>query len=142
MQAGRASLERSFTGDPYNIWIKNTLQLADSFENYIEIEQGRFIVVLHGDENALLREYVETLAADAYLHFKQRYQYEPEGLIRVEFYPDHADFSVRTVGLAGVGLLGVCFGPVVAMDSPSVGSCPSPISTVAYSPPQVGVTRP
>jgi tetratricopeptide (TPR) repeat protein len=34
-------------------------------------------------------------------------------------YPSHADFSVRTVGLAGLGALGVCFGTVVAIDSPS-----------------------
>ena len=30
----------------------------------------------------------------------------------------HADFSVRTVGLAGLGALGVSFGTVLAMDSP------------------------
>ncbi|MDH3389369.1 MAG: tetratricopeptide repeat protein, partial [Gammaproteobacteria bacterium] len=119
MRPGRANLERSFAGDPYNVWIKNTLQLADSFDEYVEIEAGRFVVVLHGRENALLREYVEELAQLAYRHFKARYRHEPQQPIRVELYPDHADFSVRSVGLAGVGLLGVCFGPVVAMDSPS-----------------------
>ena len=31
----------------------------------------------------------------------------------------HADFAVRTVGLPGLGALGVTFGTVVAMDSPS-----------------------
>ncbi|MDH3223805.1 MAG: tetratricopeptide repeat protein, partial [Gemmatimonadota bacterium] len=39
--------------------------------------------------------------------------------IRVEVYPRHADFSVRTVGLVGIGALGVSFGPALAMDSPS-----------------------
>ena len=39
--------------------------------------------------------------------------------MRIELYPSHADFSVRTVGLAGIGILGVSFGPVVALDSPS-----------------------
>jgi tetratricopeptide (TPR) repeat protein len=34
-------------------------------------------------------------------------------------YDRHADFSVRTVGLVGLGALGVSFGPVVAMDAPS-----------------------
>jgi len=119
MQAGRVNLERSFNGDPYNIWIKNTLQLADSFQDYVQIDQGNFQIVLHGDEKTLLAEYIHEIAAQAYRQFTGRYQHHPDQPIRVELYPDHADFSVRTVGLAGVGLLGVCFGPVVAMDSPA-----------------------
>ena len=119
MDTGQASLERSFGGDPYNVWIRNTLQLTDSFENYVQTDSGRFSVVLHGDENALLGEYIHDLAARAYEEMSQRYQHHPDFLVRVELFPDHADFSVRTVGLAGVGLLGVAFGPVVAMDSPA-----------------------
>ncbi len=119
IDAGRANLERSFAGDPYNVWIKNTLQLVDGFDQYEIITRGRFEIVLHRDEKALLGDYIETLAAEAYREFSARYRHEPESTVRIELYPDHADFSVRTVGLAGVGLLGVCFGPVVAMDSPS-----------------------
>jgi tetratricopeptide (TPR) repeat protein len=119
MQAGRANLERSFSGDPYNVWIKNTLQLADSFSDYFEIDRGSFRVVLHGDENALLEEYIHDLAQQAHRFFSTRYNHRPQLPIRIELYPDHADFSVRSVGLAGVGLLGVSFGPVVAMDSPA-----------------------
>jgi tetratricopeptide (TPR) repeat protein len=58
IEAGRASLERSFAGDPYNVWISNTLQLTDSFSNYVQTERGNFSVVLHGNENALLGEYI------------------------------------------------------------------------------------
>ena len=39
--------------------------------------------------------------------------------IRIEIYRSHEDFSVRTVGLSGLGALGVSFGRVVAMDSPA-----------------------
>ncbi len=119
IEAGRANLERSFAGDPYNVWIKNTLQLVDSFDQYEMITSGRFEIVLHRDEKALLGEYIEAIAAEAYREFSARYRHEPESTVRIELYPDHADFSVRTVGIAGVGLLGVCFGPVVAMDSPA-----------------------
>jgi len=122
IEAGQQSLERSFAGDPYNVWIKNTLQLADTFKDFVQIDQGRFRVVLHRQEDALLGEYIHDLTAQAYQHLKTRYRHEPEQPIRVELYPDHADFSVRSVGLAGVGLLGVCFGPVVAMDSPAARS--------------------
>jgi tetratricopeptide (TPR) repeat protein len=119
IEAGRANLERSFNGDPYNVWIKNTLQLADTFKDYALIDRGKFRVILHEQEDALLNEYIHDLAAQAYQYLKTRYRHEPDIPIRVELYPDHADFSVRSVGLAGVGLLGVCFGPVVAMDSPA-----------------------
>ena len=37
----------------------------------------------------------------------------------MEVYPDHEDFAVRTLGMPGLGALGVTFGTVVAMDSPS-----------------------
>ena len=41
------------------------------------------------------------------------------GPVQVEMYPDHEDFAVRTMGMPGLGALGVTFGEVVAMDSPS-----------------------
>ena len=119
IEAGRASLERSFAGDPYNAWIKNTLQLADTFNDYVQTGQSNFSVVLHRDEHALLEPYIHDLAEQAYQYLQKRYRHQPDEPIRVELYPDHADFSVRSVGQAGVGLLGVCFGPVVAMDSPA-----------------------
>ncbi|HEX8184525.1 MAG TPA: tetratricopeptide repeat protein, partial [Blastocatellia bacterium] len=34
-------------------------------------------------------------------------------------FPNHEDFAVRSLGLPGLGALGVCFGQVIAMDSPS-----------------------
>jgi Flp pilus assembly protein TadD len=37
----------------------------------------------------------------------------------VEVYPNHEDFAVRTLGMPGLGALGVTFGEVIAMDSPS-----------------------
>ncbi|HKS95583.1 MAG TPA: tetratricopeptide repeat protein, partial [Terriglobia bacterium] len=41
------------------------------------------------------------------------------GPVQVEVYPNHEDFAVRTLGMPGLGALGVTFGEVVAMDSPS-----------------------
>ncbi len=40
------------------------------------------------------------------------------GPVQLEVYPDHEDFAVRTMGMPGLGALGVTFGDVVAMDSP------------------------
>jgi tetratricopeptide (TPR) repeat protein len=119
IEAGRENLERSFAGDPYDVWIKNTLDLVDTFPDYRETQSDRFLVVVDGKESDLLGPLVASVAEEAYERLATRYRYRPPTPIRVEVYPSHADFSVRTIGLAGLGALGVCFGPVVAIDSPS-----------------------
>ena len=121
IKEGRASLETAFEGDPYSVWFYNTLDLLDTFENYdTNDEDPRFLFVLHGKESGLLQPYVEAIAGEAYEALVERYGgYEPPLPIRIEVYPSHADFSVRTVGLAGMGALGVAFGSLLAMDSPA-----------------------
>ena len=119
IEDGRDNLERSFNGDPYNVWIKNTLDLLDTFPNYKETASDRFLLVIDKEESDILSPYVMALAEEAYDALAERYRYQPPTPIRVEVYPSHADFSVRTIGLAGLGALGVCFGPVIAIDSPS-----------------------
>jgi tetratricopeptide (TPR) repeat protein len=119
MEAGRANVQKAFAGNPFNVWTKNTLDFLDSLDDYETIESEHVVVVLHRDEAKLLAPYVKTLAEEAYAYYVKRYGWKPEGRIRVELYPDHRDFSVRTVGLSGIGILGVSFGPVVALDSPA-----------------------
>lgn len=119
IEGGRKSLERSFEGDPYNVWIKNTLDLMDTYPAYVTTKTARFEIVIEGKESDLLSGYVERMAEEAYDSLAERYQFRPETPIRIEVYPSHGDFSVRTLGLPGLGALGVCFGPVIAVDSPS-----------------------
>ena len=119
MQAGRDNVARAFEGDPFNVWTKNTLDLLDSSHEFETIESENAVVVIHRDEATLLAPFVEALAEEAHEYYARRYGFEPEKRIRIELYPDHRDFSVRTVGLAGIGILGVSFGPVVALDSPA-----------------------
>lgn len=118
IEAARASLEKSFAGDPYNVWVKNTLDLMDTFSNYSLVEAGRFRLFLDKKEAGIMAPPMTALASEAMEKLSARYGYAPTTPIRVEAYPSHADFSVRTVGLAGLGALGVCFGPVVVIDSP------------------------
>lgn len=119
MEEGRAQLEAAFAGDPFNVWYKNSLDLLDTFVEYEEVETEHFRFILHGDEAALLGPYAGALAEEAYDALAERYDYRPEPPIRVEVFPRHADFSVRTFGLTGLGALGVSFGGVLAMDSPA-----------------------
>ena len=116
---GKKNLATSFAGDPYNVWIKNTLDLLDTFKNYDEIKTDHFVFMIEKDESALLEPYIAELAEAAYTRFASTYKYTPPPPIRIEVYRSHADFSVRTVGLAGLGALGVSFGTTLAFDSPA-----------------------
>jgi tetratricopeptide (TPR) repeat protein len=118
MTGGRANLERAFMLDPYNLWHKNMLDLLDAVRGFKTIATRRFQLVAPAGEADYLALYVGPLLESAYDTFVVRYGYRPPTPIRVELYGRHADFSVRTVGLTGLGALGVSFGPVLVLDSP------------------------
>ncbi|MEX2465931.1 MAG: tetratricopeptide repeat protein [Gemmatimonadota bacterium] len=119
IEEGRAALEHAFEGDPFNPWFKNTLDLLDTFDRFTVHRTPHFELFLHGDEADLLATYLAPLAEEAYEALAERYGAEPSLPVRVELYPSSADFSVRTLGEAGLGALGVSFGNVLVMDSPA-----------------------
>ncbi|HSJ30057.1 MAG TPA: tetratricopeptide repeat protein [Longimicrobiales bacterium] len=119
VEAARNSLDIAFRGDPYNVWVKNTLDLLDTYPQYVTRTTPRFELFLHGDEADVLELYMAELSEEAYEQLSQRYGARPETPVRVEVYPRHADFSVRSVGLAGLGALGIAFGNILALDSPA-----------------------
>lgn len=119
IEDARAALERAFAGDPFNVWTKNTLDLMDRLAGFTTVRTDRFELVLDPAEAELLAPYLADAAEAAFDALADRYGFEPETPVRVEVYPRHSDFSVRTMGLTGLGALGVAFGNVLAMDSPA-----------------------
>lgn len=119
LDAGRLSVERAFALDPFNLWHKNTLDLLDKMRGFRTVRQGRFEVVAPSDDAALLALYIVPLLEQAYDSLARRYGYQAPTPVRLEFFRQHADFSVRTVGLTGLGALGVSFGSLLAMDTPN-----------------------
>lgn len=119
MAAGQATLDRAFALDAYNLWHKNTLDLLDKLKTFRTIQQGRFEVVAPAEEAELLSMYIIPTLERAFTELQARYGYTPPTPVRLEFYRYHADFSVRSVGLTGLGALGVSFGSLLAMDTPS-----------------------
>lgn len=119
MDAGRRAVERAFALDPFNMWHKNTLDLLDKMRGFRTIDQGRFQLVAPTEEADLLALYIIPLLERAYDSLAVRYGYRPPTPVRLEFYRIHEDFSVRTVGLTGLGALGVSFGSLLAMDTPN-----------------------
>ncbi len=115
----REVLERAFAGDPFNVWVKNTLDLLDSMRSYRETVTPHFIIRTAASEHDVLVPYVSALLEEAYATLTEKYRFRPQGPIIVELFPNHDDFAVKTVGLPGLGALGACFGRVIVMDSPS-----------------------
>ncbi|HEY6330463.1 MAG TPA: tetratricopeptide repeat protein [Blastocatellia bacterium] len=116
---GRSELEKAFASDRYNVWAKNTLDLLDSMRDYAETVRGPFLIKSEGKDAASVAPYAADLLDEAYKTLSAKYKFAPRGPITVEIFPNHADFAVRSLGLPGLGALGVCFGQVIAMDGPS-----------------------
>ena len=118
-EGGKAALEKAYEGDRFSHATVNTLTLMDSFEHFVRFDTPHFKVKLHEKEYLALRPYVADLLEKAYDTLSEKYGFKPETPITFEMYPDHDDFAVRTLGLPGIGALGVCFGRLFVMDSPS-----------------------
>jgi len=128
----RTHLTTAYSGDPYSATTVNTLRLLDRVDDFEVTSTKITIPALNGGsvpaeirmrlnkkEAEALRPYVQAIAADSIAAFSKRYQFEPKQPITLELYPEHDDFAVRVAALPGIGLLGVTFGYLVAMDSPS-----------------------
>ena len=75
--------------------------------------------MLNRSEAALLEPYMQPELHTIVATYGKKYGMTLPGPVQVEVYPNHEDFAVRTLGMPGLGALGVTFGEVVAMDSPS-----------------------
>ena len=115
----RRQLEMCYENGYRNEETVNTLRLLDSYRNFAVFRDDRTIVKINKKEADLLRPYVEDVLRRAMATYEKKYKMTLPGPVQVETYADHEDFAVRTMGMPGLGALGVTFGEVVAMDSPS-----------------------
>jgi tetratricopeptide (TPR) repeat protein len=97
----------------------NSLRLLESYKNFVVLKDATTILKLHKKESDLLYPYFLAELKRSIAVYEQKYHMKLSGPVQVEVYPDHEDFAVRTLGMPGLGALGVTFGNVVAMDSPS-----------------------
>jgi tetratricopeptide (TPR) repeat protein len=97
----------------------NSLRLLDTLKDFATFTDATTILKLSRKESDLLYPYFHDVLAQAIDAYQTKYRMKLDGPVQVEVYPDHEDFAVRTLGMPGLGALGVTFGQVVAMDSPS-----------------------
>jgi len=115
----RQQLEMCYNAGYRDAATVNSLRLLDSYKNFVVFKDDTTILKLHKNEAELLRPYFEEVLKSAIATYEKKYKMKLPGPVQVEVYPDHEDFAVRTLGMPGLGALGVTFGEVVAMDSPS-----------------------
>ncbi len=125
-QEAYRQLETCFNNGFRSKETKNSLTLMDSYKNFVTFrtraqgEEGdRTILKLQKSEAELLRPYIEPEMERAIATYEKKYHLKLDHPVQVEVYPNHTDFEVRTLGVPGLGALGVTFGYAIAMDSPS-----------------------
>jgi cellulose synthase operon protein C len=115
----RKQLESCYNNGYRGPAVVNSLRLLDSYKNFETFRTPTTILRLQKKEAALLRPYFQEELDRAMATYEKKYKLKLTRPVQVEVYPDHEDFAVRTMGMPGLGALGVTFGTVVAMDSPS-----------------------
>jgi tetratricopeptide (TPR) repeat protein len=127
IEEARQQLTAAYSGDPYSPTTVNSLRLLDRIDEFdvsstpVAVAGDTYVVRLrlHRSESSVLEPYAIDLVQHGIAAFSRRYGFKLQEPVTVELYPDHDDFAVRVAALPGIGLLGVTFGYVVAMDSPS-----------------------
>lgn len=97
----------------------NSLRLLDTLAKFKTVKDDSTVLVLDAKESGVLAPYVQAELHTILATYSKKYAMELHGPVQVEMYPNHEDFAVRTMGMPGLGALGVTFGQVIAMDSPS-----------------------
>jgi len=115
----RRELELSYNNGYRDAATVNSLRLLDSYKNFDTIRDDTTVLKLDKSETALLEPYLQSELHAILATYQKKYKMTLPAPVQVEVYPNHEDFAVRTMGMPGLGALGVTFGEVVAMDSPS-----------------------
>jgi Flp pilus assembly protein TadD len=112
-------LELAYENGQKDVATVDSLRLLDSYKNFVTTKDDETILRMYRNEADLLQPYFEEQLHKAIATYSAKYKMKLSGPVQLEVYPNHDDFAVRTMGMPGLGALGVTFGNVVAMDSPS-----------------------
>lgn len=105
--------------DEYNVMAFNLATLRDEMKEYATLETDDFVVRMPKKEAKVYGDRAIEILKEAKGVLCEKYGLVIDEPVLVEFFPEEQDFAVRTFGVpGGGGLLGVCFGSVITMNSP------------------------
>lgn len=106
--------------DPYNVVAYNLVALDDVLRTYRVLSNPHFRVRMDPREADLYGDRAVQLLTRAKKNLARRYNIDISEPVSIEIFPRQSDFAIRTFGLpGGSGFLGVCFGPVITVNSPA-----------------------
>ncbi len=121
----RRTLRAAFRGDPFNVRVKNSLEVLDVLEAMQSLDTARFTIRYQGAEEKLLARYVARHLEKVYPLLCRRFGYNPPEKTLVEIFNQtqgldgHQWFSARMVGLPYLDTVAASTGRIVAMVSPN-----------------------
>jgi tetratricopeptide (TPR) repeat protein len=109
-----------FKEDPYSVLAYNLITLHDVIEKFTAVENEHFLVRMDPKEAQIYGQRALRLLTEAREKLSAKYGVSLPDKTIIEIFPAQKDFAIRTFGLpGGEGFLGVCFGPVVTVNSPA-----------------------
>lgn len=119
-QEGWALAEEVFKEDPYNVLAFNLITLREVIDTFVAVENEHFTIKMDKREAQIYGQRALRLLERAREKLTTKYGISLPEKTTIEIFPAQKDFAIRTFGLpGGEGFLGVCFGPVVTVNSPA-----------------------
>ncbi|HEY0707190.1 MAG TPA: hypothetical protein VGG33_10345 [Polyangia bacterium] len=117
---GWALAEEVHNRDGYDVTAYNLVTLRAHLDKFARLEKHGFLVRMDPKEARIYGDEATALLQEASGKLDSKYGFSRAPGVTVEIFPDQADFAVRTFGMpGGSGYLGVCFGPLITMNSPA-----------------------
>jgi len=119
-------LAESFAIDPFNVRVKNMLEVLDLLKDYATLETEHFLIKFDRGQDELLARYAARyLEGECFPELTQQLGFVPKDKTLIEIFSrsertsGHGWFSARMVGLPFIGTVGACAGKMVALTSPT-----------------------
>ncbi len=121
----RELLQESFRRDPYNVRVKNQLEVLDLLDSYASRETAHFVIRYDPDHDEALADHMARYAEQCYDKLTATFDFElPEKALLEVFHDGQGIearqwFGARMVGLPNIHTIAACGGNIVAMVSPT-----------------------
>ncbi len=121
----RKILDEAFEVDPFNVRVKNMLDVLEVLDSMETLETDHFIIRYDGEHDKLLARYLGNHLQAEYPRWCERFGYRPPGKPLLEIFnrargiSGQQWFSARMIGLPHLGPVAASTGRIVAMSSPN-----------------------